>query len=195
MLEVLYLIWESLRIVFRDWNCTSLCQIGEMLVNIQTFSNPQELKTLCLVFFLSNVESIINMGAHAFRGTLKNKKVLYVRRTSVICFLVPTDKSFFALPKIYQYNKRTGFSEVIFYSLIPPWAQLSCDRCSCTAETLHKYRIDFNFSLQLAADFGLFRSSHSILDAARRSHLSKSSHSQLRVGKSINVFQPGIVCV
>ena len=44
------------------------------------------------------------------------------------------------------------------------------------------YRINFN----------LTRSSHPIFGSARSSHLAKSSRSQLRVGKFIHVFQPGI---
>ena len=46
---------------------------------------------------------------------------------------------------------------------------------SITAETLYKYHIDFNFSSQLATDFG----------SARSSHPTKPSRSQLRVGKFI----------
>ena len=44
------------------------------------------------------------------------------------------------------------------------------------------YRINFN----------LTRSSHPIFGSARSSHLAKSSRSQLRVGKFIHVFQPGL---
>ena len=74
---------------------------------------------------------------------------------------------------------------------IPPWLNFQEIIVSITTETLYKYRIDFNFSSQLAPEIGSSCSSHLMLDLLAARTLPQSI-SQLRVGKFMRVFLPGL---